>query len=112
MIVRCNKSVCESHITAPAVCIWNALNGTHYCRPIGGLVGFDSKRQRSDTAYQSVCTAIFMTEHAKRLGYKLNVMTRALQIRMERVEGHSASVAGAGVVLATRMATVLQILEA
>jgi hypothetical protein len=30
---------------------------------------------------------------------------------MERVEGHSASVAGAGVVLATRMATVAQILE-
>ena len=28
---------CESHIMAPAVCILNPSNGTHNCRPGGGL---------------------------------------------------------------------------
>ena len=28
---------CESHIMAPAVCILNPSNGTHNCRPDGGL---------------------------------------------------------------------------
>jgi hypothetical protein len=48
-------SQCVSrHGMAPAVCILNALDGTHNCRPIGGPVGFDSKRQRSGT-YPDSC---------------------------------------------------------
>ncbi len=38
---------CESHTMALAVCILNPSNGTHSCRPGGGLAGFESLRQRT-----------------------------------------------------------------
>jgi hypothetical protein len=44
---------CESHIMAPAVCILNPSNGTHNCRPGGGLRWVDPQRQRTAPSMRS-----------------------------------------------------------